>query len=207
MDKYRVLVVDDHTLFRMGVVTLINLQDNMETVAEADSGRAAMEMIPRCQPDIVVTDMQMPNGDGLWLSQSIRRRAPNIPVIVLTTFTGDFDVLNSIQAGAQGYLSKDSPREELIGAIQSVANGRQHLSPSAAAKVATVICTEKLTGREREILANVAEGLANKEIAFRLGITEGTVKTHMNNMMAKLGVAGRTEAVVTAVRRGIIHLP
>ncbi|MEL6108545.1 MAG: response regulator transcription factor [Planctomycetota bacterium] len=206
MTKLRILVVDDHELFRLGIIALINLQDDMEAVGEAGSGREALEIIPDSDPDVVVTDLQMPSGDGLWLCHAVQRAKFEPNILVLTTFDGDFDVLNCLQAGASGFLRKDAQRDELLGAIREIGNGRQYLSPEIASKLASVIRTEHLTMREREILSFVAEGSANKEIALRLGISEGTVKSHMNNMMGKLDVAGRTEAVVTAIRRGIIRL-
>ena len=206
MSETRVLVVDDHPMFRLGVVALVDRQDGMRSIGEAGSGRDAIVMVREQNPDVVVTDLQMDNGDGLWLSHAIRREKWPAQIVVLTTFDGDFDVLNCLQAGVQAFVQKDVRGEDLVQAIREAAQGRQYISPEMAAKVATVVCSDQLTLREREILSLVAEGAANKEIAAHLGITEGTVKSDMNNMMSKLDVAGRTEAVVSALRRGIIRL-
>lgn len=202
----RVFVVDDHAIFRAGLATVVDLQEDMQCVGEAESGHDASEQLTSIAADVVITDLQMPHGDGLWLASKIKSNFRRVRTLVLTTFDGDFDVLHCMQAGAHGFLGKDAPKEDLLAAVRAVALGQQYLPSELAAKVATVVRGDHLTTREREILQLVAEGLANKEVARELGITEGTVKTHMNNMMTKLEVKGRTEAVVAALRRGIIRL-
>lgn len=205
-ESIHVVVVDQHELFRLGVVNSLDAHSEIKVVSEANSGWSAMEAIRRLRPQVVVSDLQMDNGDGCWLCHAIEREKLGANMVMLTNFGGEFDVLNCVRAGAKGFLCKGATKYDLVAAVQHASAGRQYHSREAAAKLACVLQSDHLTGRETEILTHVAEGLANKQIASELNITEGTVKTHLNHMMAKLGVSGRTAAVVTAFRRGIIRL-
>jgi DNA-binding NarL/FixJ family response regulator len=201
-----VLVVDDHPVVRAGLVGMIASQPDMEAVAEAESGEAAVLAFRRHRPAVTLMDLRMPGMGGVAAIEAIRALAPEACILVLTTFDGEADIYRALQAGARGYLLKDMPREELLQAIRAVRSGVHRLAPAVAARMAERVHQSELTSREIEIVERIAQGLSNKRIADALGITEGTVKTHVNNIMGKLGANDRTHAVTLALRRGVIHL-
>jgi len=216
----RVLLVDDQTLFREGLRTLLDLQADIEVVGEAKDGREAIEAVARVVPDVVLMDMQMPVLDGVAATRDIRADHPNTQVIVLTTFDDDEYVFEGLRAGAVGYLLKDVASDRLAEAIRSAARGESFLEPSVAAKVvaefarladaphgrerANYTLIEPLSDRELEILHLVATGESNKEIAATLFITEGTVKNHVTNILGKLGVRDRIQAALKAKELGLV---
>ncbi len=202
----RVMVVDDHPMLRDGVVGSIKRQPDMIVAAEAGDGATAIVGIEAARPDIVLMDLQMPGIDGVEAIQAIRKSHPQVRILVLTTYAGDAKALRALKAGADGYLLKSAMRTDLIDAIRAVHGGGRHIPPEVAAQIAVHAIGEALTEREIEILSLVAAGNPNKQIAWRLGISEDTVKAHLKRTFAKLGVADRTHAVTVAAKRGIIEL-
>lgn len=206
MNDIKVLVADDHELMRAGLVAIIDMQPDMEVVGEASDGEKACQLFHELEPDVVLTDLKMPKLEGLGVILRLREETPECKIIVLTTFDGDEDIYRCLKAGAKGYLMKDTPRAQLLDAIRAVDSDEQFISSHIAQILSSSLDRERLTPRELDILTRIAEGLANKQIGAKLGITEGTVKTHVNSIMQKLGASGRTEAVVTAAKRGFIRL-
>jgi len=204
--RLSVLVVDDHPVVRTGLQAMIDAQPDMETVAEARSGEEAIDLFRRHQPAVTLMDLRMPGMGGVEAIEAIHRSFPEACILVLTTYDGDEDIYRALQAGARAYLLKDMPREELIQTIRAVHAGAHRLSPAAAAHLAERMHQSELTSRELEVVERIAGGMSNKQIAADLGISEGTVKTHVNNIMGKLGASDRTQAVTLALRRGFIHL-
>lgn len=204
--KIGVLVADDHFVVRMGLTALVKTEPDIEVVAEAADGTQAVERYAEHQPDLVLMDLRMPVKDGIQATSEIRQRFPKARILMLTTFDGDEDIHKALEAGAQGYVLKDSTSETLIPALHAVAAGKRWIPKDIAARLAFRNTFEELTDREVEVLQQLAKGLANKEIAQVLGITEYTVKDHIKNILGKLRVADRTEAVTAAIQRGIIHL-
>lgn len=205
----RVLLVDDQTLVRQGVRSLLELSDNIRVVAEAADGKQAIEMIPRIAPDVVLMDMRMPVMSGLEALQYLAEHGQLRPTIILTTFDDDQLVLAGLKAGARGYLLKDVSLEQLVDAIQTVAAGGSLVQPAVTQRLLTGLegmhndftsldRPDPLTERETEILRLMAGGYSNKEIANSLGVAEGTVKNHVSNILSKLGVRDRTRAVLKA---------
>jgi two-component system, NarL family, response regulator len=201
-----ILIADDHEVVREGLVAMINRQPGMQVVAQASDGAQATALWREHRPDITLVDLRMPELDGVGVITQIRTVNPRARVIILTTFDGDEDIYRGMRAGARAYLLKDAPREELLGCIRAVHAGETFVPPGVAAKLAAQVSSERLTLREREILELMGEGASNKVIARRLGISEGTVKTHVKSVLQKLEVASRTEAVSHAARRGLIQL-
>jgi DNA-binding NarL/FixJ family response regulator len=202
----RVLAVDDHPLLREGIAALIGNQTDMQLVAEASNGREALELFRKHRPDITLMDLQMPEMSGIDAMSSIRGEFPDARIIVLTTHAGDVQISRALKAGARAYLLKGSLRKELLETIRAVDAGQKRLSSEAAAEIAEHVTDEALTPREIEVLRLVAGGNANKEIAAQLSLTEETVKSHIRNILAKLGANDRTHAVAIGVKRGIIDL-
>lgn len=202
----RVLAVDDHPLLREGVAALIGHQPDMELVAEASNGREALELFRKHHPDITLMDLQMPDMSGIDAMSSIRGEFPDARIIVLTTHAGDVHVSRALKAGARAYLLKGSLRKELLDTIRAVYAGQKRLSSEVAAEIAEHATDDALTPREMDVLRLVARGNANKEIASQLSLTEETVKSHIRNILAKLGANDRTHAVAIGLRRGIIDL-
>jgi DNA-binding NarL/FixJ family response regulator len=206
-EKIRIVVVDDQAVVRQGFVSLINTVSDMEVIAEATDGRQAVELYRRLRPDVVLMDLRMPVMTGVEAIAAIRREFPTARVVVLTTFDGDEDIYRSLQAGAQGYLLKDMFFEELEDAIRTVHAGGRRIPGIVAERLAGRVGSTDLTGRELEVLERIVRGMSNKEIASALDISEATVKSHVNNILSKLGVADRTQAATTAIRRGLVRLP
>ena len=204
--KIRILVVDDHYVVRMGLIGVVNLEPDMEVVGEAADGAQAVETFAKCQPDLVLMDLRMPLKDGIWATAEIRSKHPEARILMLTTFDGDTDIHRAVQAGAQGYVLKNTTRDKLIPALRAVAAGQRWIPKEIATRLAQRNIFEELTAREIQVLEQLAKGLANKEIGDVLKISEHTVKGHLKNILGKLLVADRTEAVTKAVQRGIIRL-
>lgn len=203
----RTLVVDDHPVVRAGLVALIGQQPQIEVVGAAADGAQAVELFEEHHPDVTLMDLRMPVLDGISALERIRERHPRARIILLTTFDSDADITRGIRAGAMAYLLKDAPRETLVETIRAVHAGQRRIPPEVAAKLAEHASSPELTVREQEILQLMAEGKPNREIAEALFVSEGTVKTHVNHIFHKLGVQDRTQAVVTALRRGLARLP
>ena len=217
MKSIRILIVDDQALFRESLHALLNLQDHFEVVAEAASGEEALRLVEKLHPDIVLMDVRMPGMDGVECTRRLHLENAGCRVIMLTTFDDDEYVFEALRDGAAGYLLKDAPAEKLYEAIHGAARGESFLQPSITAKVLAEFSrlakdrrphpdgtTEPLTPREREILCWIASGATNREIAAHLFITEGTVKNHITDILAKLAVSDRTQAAMKARELGLI---
>ena len=205
-NQIRVMVVDDQAVVRQGIVALINTVADMTVIAEATNGQEAIELFRSHQPDVTLMDLRMPLVGGVEAITRIRREFPNARVIVLTTFDGDEDIYRSLQAGAQGYLLKDMFFDELEDAVRKVHAGARRIPTVVAERLAERMSGSDLTGRELEVLEQIVRGKSNKEIGSLLNISEATVKSHINNILSKLGVSDRTQAATTALQRGIVHL-
>jgi two-component system NarL family response regulator len=206
-DSIRIIVVDDQAVVRQGFVSLINTVPGMTVIAEGINGQQAVELYRKHRPDVVLMDLRMPVMGGVEAITAIRREFPSARVIVLTTYDGDEDIYRSLQAGAQGYLLKDMFFDELEDAIRTVHAGGRRIPGVVAERLAGRVGGSELTGRELEVLEQIVRGRSNKEIAAALSISEATVKSHVNNILSKLGVDDRTQAATTALQRGIVHLP
>lgn len=203
----RLLIADDHPIYRDGLAGLFELQKDMTVVAQASDGREALELFLSLEPDLMLLDLRMPGMDGLSVVRTVRERVPQARILILTTYDTDEDIFASLKAGAKGYLLKDTPRQEILAAVRAIHAGQKVIPPAVALKMAERLNQEELTAREEEVLQLLATGKSNKEIGVALNIGEGTAKTHVNNILAKLGVAGRTEAVTLALKRGLVRLP
>src|ERR1700761_2085194 len=203
---FRVLSVDDHPVLREGIAALISKQSDIELIAEASNGREAVEQFRMHYPDITLMDLQMPEMSGIDAISAIRGEFPDARIIVLTTYAGDVQISRALKAGARGYLLKGMLRQELLETIRAVHAGQKRLSSEAAAEIAEHATDDVLTPREIDVLRLIAKGNANKEIAGQLSLNEETVKGHVKNILAKLGVNDRTHAVTLGLRRGIIDL-
>jgi two-component system NarL family response regulator len=186
---------------------MIERRPDMTVVGEAATGREAVAAYRAARPDVVLMDLRMPDMTGVEAIGAIRGEFPGARIIVLTTYDGDEDIYRGLQAGARAYLLKDAPRDDLLDAIRAVHAGQSRIPPAVAARLAErVLAGPELTARELEVLRGIVAGRSNKEIGAALGISEGTVKAHVNSILGKLGVADRTQAVTTALQRGIVHL-
>jgi DNA-binding NarL/FixJ family response regulator len=202
----RVLSVDDHPLLLEGIAALIGIQSDMQLIGEASNGREALEQFRKHHPDITLMDLQMPEMSGIDAIGAIRGEFPDARIIILTTYAGDFQIFRALKAGARGYLLKDMLRQEVLETIRAVHAGQKRLSSEAAAEIAEHATDDVLTPREIDVLQLIAKGNANKEIAGQLSLNEETIKGHVKNILAKLGVHDRTHAVTTGLKRGIIDL-
>ncbi len=201
-----ILTADDHPLIRDGLAAVLRAQGGFDVVAEAANGEEAIEAYARLHPNIVLMDLRMPVMDGLTATRAILADDHDARIIVLTTYDGDEDIHRALAAGARGYILKDMMRTDLVGAIRAVHRGQRGIPAPVAARLAEHTPRIGLTPREIEVLRLVADGLSNAQIAERIGRTEGTVKVHLKNILQKLDVKDRTEAVTTALRRGFIRL-
>jgi len=210
MDKtkpIRVLLAEDHEVVRDGLAAIIDYQADMTVVGHACNGEEAVERFAELQPDITLMDLRMPGMGGAPAIEAIRKKFGDARIIVLTTYDGDENIYRALKAGARGYLLKDSGKDDLLSAIRAVHEGRSYVPPEIATRLVTRTQSgAPLTTREIEVLQLIAEGKSNKEIGAALFISEGTVKTHVNSIHEKLSVSDRTEAVIVALKRGIIHL-
>jgi DNA-binding NarL/FixJ family response regulator len=204
----RILIADDHSVVRQGLKMFLSLDPELEVVGEAGDGAQALKMAKELLPDVVLMDLMMPVMDGIAATQAIRSEAPGVEVIALTSVLEDAKVIGAVRAGAMGYLLKDTQAEELCRAIKAAAAGQVQLSPQVAARLMREIrapeSPEPLTERETDVLRLLAKGKANKEIAAALHVSETTVKTHVSNILMKLGVPSRTQAALYAVRVGLV---
>jgi two-component system NarL family response regulator len=204
--KIRILIAEDHLIARVGVTTIVNMQPDMTVVAEAANGHQVVELYGKHLPDVTLLDLRMPGRSGVEAAIDIRHKYPQARLIALSTYGGDEDIRRALQAGVQAYLTKDVLHHDLLNAIRAVHAGGTFLPPSVAATLAAQPPGPDLSAREIEVLSLIVDGLANKEIAYRLNIAEHTVKNHVKNILAKLGVGDRTHAATAAIQRGIIHL-
>jgi DNA-binding NarL/FixJ family response regulator len=202
----RVLTADDHPVVRAGVRAMIANESDIDLVAEATNGAEAVTMYEDQAPDVVLMDLRMPGTDGIAATRAIMAAHPDARIVALTSYEGDVDIYRALDAGARGYLLKDMLGTEVIRAIRTVAAGQRMIPQGVATRLAEFMPRMNLTGRELEVLGLVAKGLKNREIADAIGRTEATVKVHLKHAMAKLGADDRTEAVMVALQRGIIHL-
>jgi DNA-binding NarL/FixJ family response regulator len=202
----RILVVDDHFMVRMGLSASLSVESDMEVVAEAANGEAALAAYKQHHPSLVIMDVRLPGGSGVDATAAMVQTFPDARVLMLSTHSGEEEVFRALQAGARGYILKSAMREELLRAIRDVFEGRRYLDSTVAPLLAARMSHRSLTGRELEVLRMVAKGLGNKEIAAALNIAEVTVKLHVSHVLEKLGVKDRTEAATVALQRGVISL-
>jgi DNA-binding NarL/FixJ family response regulator len=202
----RILTVDDHALLRKGIAALVNAEPDMKLIAEASTGAEAIKEFKKHLPDVTLMDLQMPDMSGIQAVIGIRKDFPNARIIVLTTYAGDVQVVRALKAGARGYLLKGQVNRELLEAIRAVHAGQKRIPAEVATQMAEHTAEDDLSSREIDVLRLIAAGNANKEIANQLFIAEETVKSHVTNILAKLGANDRTHAVTTALKRGIIQL-
>jgi DNA-binding NarL/FixJ family response regulator len=204
--KTRVMIADDHPVVVLGLAAIINAQPDMTVVGEASNGRQALELFEKQLPDVTLIDLRMPELGGVDAIKQIRAKHPHAIFIVLTTYQGDEDIHKALKAGAQGYLLKGMPHDDLLDAIRRVRAGVQYLPASVKETLANRTPGSDLSPRELQILELIVKGLSNKQIADKLGITEGTVKWHVNAILGRLNVSDRTQAAVAALNRGIVQL-
>lgn len=202
----RVLSVDDHPVFRQGIAALVEDQEDMTVVGEASNGREAIQQFRVHRPDVTLMDLQMPEMSGIDATIAIRNEFPQARIVVLTTYSGDVQVLRALKAGAQAYLLKNLVHKELLETIRAVHAGKKALSPEASHEIANHAMDDALTPAEVSVLRLIAAGNANKQIASQLSITEETVKSRVKNILSKLGANDRTDAAMIGLRRGIIEL-
>ena len=206
MTPIRILVVEDHPIVRQGLVALLNVVDDVEVVGEAADGIEAVREFETRHPDVTLIDLRLPKMSGVEVIQRLRADHPHARFIVLTTYDGDEDIYRALQAGARAYLLKGMTVEVLISAIRSVHAGKSIIPPAIAQRLAERMATEPLTQREQDVLEQIVRGKSNKEIGVALEISEATVKTHINNLLGKLGVEDRTQAATAAIQRGLVQL-
>ena len=211
-EAIRVMLVDDHAVVLEGLRTFLELQDGIEVVGEAEDGRQALAEAERVRPDVILMDLVMPVLDGVGAMRELRQQLPSSRVIVLTSFAEDDRLLPAIQAGAAGYLLKNVQPKELARAVRAAYAGEALIDPLVAARLVEAIAQpagegprDELTAREREVLELIGRGMSNKRIALELGVSEKTVKTHVGHLLAKLGVADRTQAAMHAMRAGLLR--
>lgn len=202
----RILIVDDHPTFRMGLAALINSQPDMTVQAEVDTGEEAIERYRQAPADVVLMDLRLPGIGGVEATLSLLNRHPDAKVVVLTTYDTDEDIYRALQSGAKSYLLKDMSTAEIIGTIRAVHEGTADLPSVVAERLNQRLQRQALTNREREVLVLLVKGRSNKEIAAALGISDETAKSHLKALFAKLGVRDRTDAAISAIRHGIVHL-
>jgi len=204
--RIRVMCVDDHPIVREGMAAIITLQPDMTMVGTAATGREAIQRYEELRPDVALVDLRLPDMSGFDVIKAIREKFPNARIVVLSSHEGDVDIQRALEAGAQGYVAKGIVRDELLDIIRGVHGGKRRLPAAVAQTLAEHMADEPISPRELEVLSLMAAGKRNKEIAGDLSIAEDTVKMHVRNILSKLQVSDRTEAVTIALRRGIIHL-
>jgi DNA-binding NarL/FixJ family response regulator len=209
MKRIRILIADDHPVVRAGLQGMLASQSDFELVGEAATGNQAVTLSALLHPDVILMDLRMAEMDGAAATAQIQTQQPGTPVLILTTYDTNADILRAIEAGATGYLLKDTPREDLFAAIRSVAQGKAVLAPTVATRLLRqrqTLAGEALSARELEVLSLVARGASNKEIARSLYLSEATVKSHLIHLFGKLGVTDRTAAVTVALQHGLLRL-
>lgn len=204
--KIKVLVVDDHPIMRVGIAAIIEATPDMTTVAQAGSGEEAIELFDKYLPDITLMDLRLPGISGVDAIRILIARHPGAKFVVLTTYEGDEDIHQALEAGARSYIIKGMPHEALINALRRVHAGGRFLPPPVSRALSSRLPNSDLSAREREVLDLIVCGKSNKEIATELGITESTVKCHVSVILMRLNVNDRTQAVITALQRGLVHL-
>jgi DNA-binding NarL/FixJ family response regulator len=205
-DKLTIMLVDDHYLVRVGLASIIALEPDMAVCAEAATGEQAVALFRARRPDVTLMDLRLPGIGGSEATLAIRAEFPDARIIVLSVYAGDEEIYNALQSGAMAYLVKSVQREELVLAIRKAVAGQRHIPPEVAARLAERLPRSQLSVRELDVLRLLVGGKRNREIAFALDITEGTVKLHVSSILGKLGVADRTEAATVALQRGIVQL-
>lgn len=203
----RILVVDDHPVVRAGLASMLSTIPGLEVRGAASSGEEALELIDTENPDVLLLDLRMPGMSGIELLRSIRALPYSPKALVLTSYESDEEIYRAIEAGAQGYLLKSTPQAEIVAAIQAVNDGRHYIPPRIAARLAERMVRSTLTQRELEILEMVVRGLTNRQIGNALGISENTARNHINSIIRKLDVSGRTEAATAAIQQGLVRMP
>jgi DNA-binding NarL/FixJ family response regulator len=206
VEKMKVMIVDDHPLMLVGVASIVNARPDMTLVAQTGTGEEAVSLFSKHKPDVTLMDLRLPGISGVDAIRAIRTTYPKARFVVLTTYEGDADIHRALDAGAQGYVIKGMPYQTLVEALQRVHKGGKFLPPPVARALASRMPDSDLSAREQEVLTFLASGKSNKEIANQLGITEATVKCHVSAILLRLNVNDRTEAVVTALQRGLVHL-
>ena len=204
--KIRVLVVDDHPIMRVGIAAIIQTTRDMTAVAQAGSGEEALPLFEKHQPDITLIDLRLPGMSGVDFIRTVIRRHPDAKFVVLTTYEGDEDIHQALEAGARSYIIKGMPHDALVNALRRVHAGGRFLPPPVTRALASRMPDSELSAREHEVLLLMVGGKSNREIATKLGITEATVKCHVSVILMRLNVNDRTQAVVTALQRGLVHL-
>ena len=205
-ETIRLLVVDDHAVVRSGLVALLGTVAWLQVVAQAADANSAVEQFLQHSPDVTLMDLRLGGTSGVDAIQRIRVSNPNARIIVLTTFDGDEDIFRALEAGAKGYLLKGMSVDDLLAAIRDVHRGKSSISSEIAGKLVSRMSGQQLTAREQNVLECVVGGRSNKQIGSDLGISEATVKTHINSLLGKLGVEDRTQAATVAIQRGLVHL-
>jgi DNA-binding NarL/FixJ family response regulator len=205
-EKIKIMVVDDHPLMRVGITAIINARTDMSVVAQAGTGEEAVALFQRHKPEITLMDLRLPGMSGVEAIAAIRSKSSNARFIVVTTYDGDEDIHRALEAGAQGYIIKGMPYQTLVDALQRVHSGGRFLPPPVARALASRLPHSDLSSRELEVLHLLVGGNSNKDIANVLGITEATVKCHVSTILVRLDVEDRTQAVVAALQRGLVHL-
>ena len=200
------MIVDDHPLLRVGVASIVNARSDMTVMAQTGTGEEAVALFSQHRPDVTLMDLRLPKISGVDAILAIRARFPMARFVVLTTYEGDEDIHRALEAGAKGYIIKGMPYQTLIEALVRVHSGGRFLPPPVARTLASRMPDSDLSSREKEVLRHLVEGMSNKEIAGLLGITEATVKCHVSTILMRLNVSDRTQAVVTALQRGLVHL-
>ncbi len=200
----RLLIADDHTALRLGLVTIAESVPHIRVIGEAVDGEDAIVRWQALRPDVMILDLRMPRRDGIEVVERILALDAQARILVMTMYDHEEDIFRSVRAGARGYILKSAPREEILKAIEVVARGERYMPEYVALKLATHMATPQLTGREREVLELMRLGITNKEIGLQLSLTEGTIKSHVREIMAKLNAISRTEAVNLAVQRGLL---
>ncbi len=204
--KITVLIVDDHPMMRVGIAAIVNARKDMLTVGQAGTGEQAVELFEKHQPDITLMDLRLPGMSGVEAIRQIHNSSPEACIVVLTTYEGDEDIYQALEAGARAYVIKSMPHEVLINALRRAHSGRQYLPAPVLHALTARMPDSDLSSREREVLSLLVRGKSNKQIAVDLGITEATVKSHVSTILLRLQVDDRTQAVIAALRRGLEHL-